>query len=400
MFHVGYRTVPVHFMEVSPIWESTTEPVPIRPSQPGPPRPSRGYPSGGNLTVLVYRPLRAREQDGDVRRRSRHAVGATMPCRPMPAEATKRASVRERGMNLDSRRRPTCRPPLARWRNPMSGLQQVPSPTEASVDHPVIPRGRRRSSSYRNRGIDTWVGACFTPATCPLGRDDHVTHSPRASRRCRPVDDRRLGFDLHARGAVPGRPVITAVGDIACQSYSQSDGEGACRSDEVAALITDIAPDRFLALGDLQYNNGKLEEFLRVYDQQFGHLNPITMPTPGNHEYGTEGGAGVLRLLGRRRTDPRVLLVQPRRVARRVAELRHLPRRPRLRAGDPTVRVAGRRPRRERRHVHPRVPTPSRIRLAPLAEVRGSWIIRDRTEGRRTRCTSTCGDCSTARVST
>ena len=32
---------------------------------------------------------------------------------------------------------------------------------------------------------------------------------------------------------------IAAVGDIACQSFSQSDGEGACRSDEVAALLDD-----------------------------------------------------------------------------------------------------------------------------------------------------------------
>jgi hypothetical protein len=30
-------------------------------------------------------------------------------------------------------------------------------------------------------------------------------------------------------------PKIVAVGDIACQSFSQSDGEGACRSDEIAA---------------------------------------------------------------------------------------------------------------------------------------------------------------------
>ena len=98
--------------------------------------------------------------------------------------------------------------------------------------------------------------------------------------------------------AAPGDPVITAVGDIACQSYSQSDGEGACRSDEVAALIADIAPDRFLALGDLQYNNGKLEEFLRVYDPQFGRFNAITLPTPGNHEYGTEGAQGYFDYWG------------------------------------------------------------------------------------------------------
>ena len=98
--------------------------------------------------------------------------------------------------------------------------------------------------------------------------------------------------------ASPDDPVIAAVGDIACQSFSQSDGEGACRSDEVAALITRLAPARFLALGDLQYNNGKLEEFLRVYDRQFGHLMPITMPAPGNHEYGTEDAQGYFDYFG------------------------------------------------------------------------------------------------------
>ena len=96
----------------------------------------------------------------------------------------------------------------------------------------------------------------------------------------------------------PPDPVIAAVGDVACQSFSQSDGEGTCRSDEVAALITDLAPDRFLALGDLQYNNGTLDEFLRVWDRQFGHLKPITMPTPGNHEYGTDGAQGYFDYFG------------------------------------------------------------------------------------------------------
>jgi hypothetical protein len=101
-----------------------------------------------------------------------------------------------------------------------------------------------------------------------------------------------------AAAGASGDPVIAAVGDIACQSYSQSDGEGVCRSDEVAALVNGIAPDRFLALGDLQYSNGKLAEFLRVYDLQFGHLKPITMPTPGNHEYGTEGAQGYFDYFG------------------------------------------------------------------------------------------------------
>jgi Calcineurin-like phosphoesterase len=135
--------------------------------------------------------------------------------------------------------------------------------------------------------------------------------SPRASRRAPP----RIAFALIVltsfTASVPpvaatptGVVEIAAVGDIACQSFSQSDGEGACRSDEVAALITDLDPDAFFALGDLQYNNGKLEEFLRVYDPQFGHLNPITHPAPGNHEYGTPGAQGYFDYFGERAHGP------------------------------------------------------------------------------------------------
>jgi calcineurin-like phosphoesterase family protein len=96
----------------------------------------------------------------------------------------------------------------------------------------------------------------------------------------------------------PSDPRIVAVGDVACQSFSQSDGEGACRSDEVAALITSLAPDRFLALGDLQYNKGTLREYLRVWDPQFGHLRAITEPVPGNHEYDTPGAQGYFDYWG------------------------------------------------------------------------------------------------------
>ena len=136
--------------------------------------------------------------------------------------------------------------------------------------------------------------------------------SPRSRRRALLVTVTLLVGGATLTGSVtpavgtppPPDPVITAVGDIACQSFSQSDGEGACRSDEVASLITGLAPSRFLALGDLQYNSGSLDEFLRVYDLQFGHLNPITMPTPGNHEYGTEGAQGYFDYFGERAHGP------------------------------------------------------------------------------------------------
>jgi Calcineurin-like phosphoesterase len=133
--------------------------------------------------------------------------------------------------------------------------------------------------------------------------------SPRARRRTLSA----LAF-LAIVGAVPSGPgqavgspsgvEVVAVGDIACQSFSQGDGEGACRSDEVAALVTGLDPDRFLPLGDIQYNIGALDAFLRVYDRQFGHLNPITHPTPGNHEYGTEGAQGYFDYFGARAHGP------------------------------------------------------------------------------------------------
>ena len=100
-------------------------------------------------------------------------------------------------------------------------------------------------------------------------------------------------------------PVIVAMGDAACQSLSMGDGEGACRSGDVADLIRSIKPTRFLALGDLQYNNATLEEFQRVWDVQFGDLKSITMPAPGNHEYGTDGAQGYFDYFGPVAAGPR-----------------------------------------------------------------------------------------------
>lgn len=102
----------------------------------------------------------------------------------------------------------------------------------------------------------------------------------------------------------PPPPKIVAVGDIACQSYSQGDGKGACRSDEVARLVTSLNPTAFLPLGDIQYSDGGLDEYIKVYDKQFGHLNSITYPVPGNHEYGSPGAQGYFDYFGARAHGP------------------------------------------------------------------------------------------------
>ena len=99
-------------------------------------------------------------------------------------------------------------------------------------------------------------------------------------------------------------PKIVAVGDITCQSYSQGDGKGACRSDEIAKLVTSLKPTAFLPLGDIQYSDGGLDEYIKVYDKQFGHLNAITYPVPGNHEYGSPGAQGYFDYFGARAHGP------------------------------------------------------------------------------------------------
>lgn len=78
-------------------------------------------------------------------------------------------------------------------------------------------------------------------------------------------------------------PVIAAVGDIACNSLP-SEHARRCRYDAVAETIRQLAPDAFLALGDLQYLHGSLEDFQAYYDRFFGDLKSITAPVPGNHE--------------------------------------------------------------------------------------------------------------------
>jgi hypothetical protein len=53
-----------------------------------------------------------------------------------------------------------------------------------------------------------------------------------------------------------------------------------------------------LALGDEQYNSGKLTQFQQSYDPSWGRIKSRTYPVPGNHEYGTSGAAGYFDYFG------------------------------------------------------------------------------------------------------
>jgi hypothetical protein len=84
-----------------------------------------------------------------------------------------------------------------------------------------------------------------------------------------------------ARAAdIPGpdatRAVVWAAGDAATPGPD---------ADKIGALVRRARPDLFLYLGDV-YESGTASEFRKWYQPRFGFLAGITMPTPGNHDFG------------------------------------------------------------------------------------------------------------------
>jgi hypothetical protein len=66
------------------------------------------------------------------------------------------------------------------------------------------------------------------------------------------------------------------------------DGDRSARS--LAASIAEAGADRFLYLGDV-YPHGTASDFARNYAPVYGDLDPITEPTPGNHDWARAGPA-------------------------------------------------------------------------------------------------------------
>jgi hypothetical protein len=88
-----------------------------------------------------------------------------------------------------------------------------------------------------------------------------------------------------------------AVGDIACAptdpSYLGGNGTGnLCRQKATSDVALALDPQAVLGLGDLQYENGELDNFHNSYDPTWGRLKSVTYPAPGNHEYYSSGAPG------------------------------------------------------------------------------------------------------------
>ena len=124
----------------------------------------------------------------------------------------------------------------------------------------------------------------------------------RARRRGRTPSARRAALGLTTVLAVggctagstdvaPERPtgtgdaddcVVAAAGDVAGADHRT----GAART---ADLIARTRPEKVLALGDLAYPDGTAEDFAEYYHPTWGRFRSITAPTPGNHEYHSDG---------------------------------------------------------------------------------------------------------------
>jgi hypothetical protein len=63
-------------------------------------------------------------------------------------------------------------------------------------------------------------------------------------------------------------------------------------------IVNDPNNQLFLALGDEQYENGDLAGFQSSYGASYGRIKSKTMPTVGNHEYGTAGASGYFSYFG------------------------------------------------------------------------------------------------------
>jgi hypothetical protein len=113
-----------------------------------------------------------------------------------------------------------------------------------------------------------------------------------------------------SRGCVP---VIAAAGDIACgpnePHFNGSRGRsGRCHMRYTSDIMLGHPLAAVLPLGDLQYPDGALSDFMGSYDITWGRLKEITKPVPGNHDYyayyPSGAGEGYYEYFGALAGDP------------------------------------------------------------------------------------------------
>lgn len=90
-------------------------------------------------------------------------------------------------------------------------------------------------------------------------------------------------------------PVFTlyAAGDIAdCRKKPAEQTMAARTANLIDAELAKNKNAYVLTLGDNTYPIGRPEEFIHCYDKTWGKFKSLTLPSPGNHDYGVPMAAG------------------------------------------------------------------------------------------------------------
>ena len=95
----------------------------------------------------------------------------------------------------------------------------------------------------------------------------------------------------------PSAVTLVGAGDIA----SCDDLAGAAAT----AKLIDNIPGTVFAAGDLAYPDGSDEQFAKCYGPTWGRFKDRTHPSPGNHEYHSDGASGYVRYFGAAAGDPK-----------------------------------------------------------------------------------------------
>ncbi len=94
-------------------------------------------------------------------------------------------------------------------------------------------------------------------------------------------------------------PVVLAAGDVAnCRNKTDRSTANLIKK------VLEQTPVTVLALGDLAYVNGTLEEFQRCFEPSWGAFKANIRPVPGNHEYNTPGASGYYSYFGEAAGNP------------------------------------------------------------------------------------------------
>lgn len=106
-----------------------------------------------------------------------------------------------------------------------------------------------------------------------------------------------------ATGAASRRAVLIAAGDLSCDPADLPSADpDKCQERAVGRMVRRAVAHGavgFLALGDLQYDQGALRAFRAEYDRAFGAVKRVTHPVAGNHEWFTRNAAGYFTYFGR-----------------------------------------------------------------------------------------------------